>query len=144
MSDSQELLALLLSGATVIFKPANKPEAARVQRVLMALGFVWGDGDTKICAQATCVKYGMKVRSGLMSTVGEDEAVLRLHSCKTLLALDIEDIMGVSTTPLMQAFHLVNGNQRRIEDKLDRLLDKLEPKIIGKQDFNKGNRGVAP
>lgn len=144
MSDTQRLLEKLLTQGA-IFKPANAVQSARVQAVLMAMGFVWRDGDTKICEHDACTSRGLYANAGQLSLIKEsDIARVRYDSCKTLLALDIEDVMGVSTLPLMQAFKLVNDRQRVIEGKLDRVLAVIEPQVIGKPTLLRKDGGAKP
>lgn len=132
MSSAQDMLERLLATG-VSFKPETAVESARVQRMLMAMGFVWRDGDTAICEHDNCMTRGLHAQAGRLSIIRENETgLVRYESCKALLSLDIEDVMGVSTLPLMRAFRHVAAKQRVIEGKLDRLLAVLEPQTIGK------------
>ena len=144
MTEAHNLLEKLLTNGA-IFKPANAAQSARVQAVLMAMGFVWRDGDTTICEHGACTTRGLQAHGGHLSLIKEsDVAHVRYDSCKTLMSLGIEDVMGVSTLPLMQAFKLVNDRQRVIESKLDRVLAVIEPQVIGKPSLLRKDGGAKP
>lgn len=144
MTKAQDLLERLLTTGAY-FKPENRVESARVQRMLMALGFVWCDGDTSICEHDACTTRGLSASNGSLGLVREaDSGRIRYDSCKTLLSLEIEDVMGASSLPLMQAFRLVTERQRVIEDRLERVLAILEPKVIGKPAPIRKSGGATP
>lgn len=144
MSTAQDLLERLLT-VGVSFRPETAVESARVQRMLMAMGFVWRDGDTAICEHSKCTSRGLTAQGGRLSLVGENATdTTHYESCKALLSLDIEDVMGVSSLPLMRAFRHVAANQRVIEGKLDRLLAVLEPQTIGKPPMLRKDGGNKP
>lgn len=123
MSAAQELLSKMLTQG-VTFRPASRSESARVQQMLMALGFVWVDGDPDICEHGKALTRGLHASSTRKIALVQEERVsfTVYSSCKTLLAIEIEDIMGASTLPVMQAFRQVAERQREVEDKLDRVL----------------------
>lgn len=144
-ANAQKLLAQILTHGAA-FRPATRSESARVQGVLMALGFVWVDGDTTICEHKTCMERGLYAANGKLSTISEDQtSTVRFSDCKTLLSLDIQDIIAESTNPLMRAFRHVAERQRVIEDKLDRVLAAVEGQAVGKPTLiRKGSGGSQP
>lgn len=127
MSAAEELLSKMLTQGAA-FRPASRSESARVQQMLMALGFVWVDGDPNICEHDTAVARGLHASSTRKIALVQEEEVrfTAYSSCKTLLAIEIKDIMGASTLPVMQAFRQVAERQREVEDKLDQVLVLLQ------------------
>lgn len=139
--EAQKLLVQLLDGGAA-FRPTSRKQAAQVQEMLMALGFVWVDGDMTVSAHEVCIKRGIYARNRTMSTLDEESVgKVRFSDCKTLLSLDIQSLITHSTQPLMRTFAHVAARQQELDAKLDRVLAALEPRKM--LDIKK-DKGVQP
>jgi hypothetical protein len=125
--ESQKLTRDFLQRNRVVFRPKTPEEAKVIQQRLFDMGFSWSAKSREIKHVAECVATGVLLEEGV---VYYNPDCRQPHISCDVAQLD--ENYKPFEEKVMELFNAQAERQKRIEEKLDRILAEIGPQTIDK------------